>query len=83
LERSALYDACGAHLRQLVQILSPRYVIGVGNFAAARAEEALGEVLETDLKIGKILHPSPASPRSNADWGGEAIRQLRDLGVWR
>ncbi|MDR1048371.1 MAG: hypothetical protein LBL51_01345 [Synergistaceae bacterium] len=86
LERSALYDACDAHLRQLVKILSPRYVIGVGNFAAARAEEALKEaeeVLETDLKIGKILHPSPASPRSNADWGGEAARQLTDLGVWR
>jgi single-strand selective monofunctional uracil DNA glycosylase len=77
-ERGPLYEACDAHLRRLVEVLSPRYLIGVGNFAAARAQEALGK----DLTIGKILHPSPASPKSNADWGGEATRQMTALGVW-
>ncbi|MDR1978811.1 MAG: hypothetical protein LBQ42_08760, partial [Synergistaceae bacterium] len=87
-ERAALYEACGAHLRALVEALSPRYLIGVGNFAAARAEEALGKealgkeapketpAFPSGLRIGKILHPSPASPKSNSDWGGEAARQL-------
>jgi single-strand selective monofunctional uracil DNA glycosylase len=82
-ERAALYDACDAHLRQLVKIFSPRYVIGVGNFAATRAQEALKEVLKALLTIGKILHPSPASPKSNSDWSGEATRQLTELGVWK
>ncbi|MDR2179922.1 MAG: hypothetical protein LBP21_06415 [Synergistaceae bacterium] len=80
-ERAALYDACDAHLRRLVEVFSPQYLIGVGNFAAARAQEVFKKT-NTNLTIGKILHPSPASPKSNSDWGGEAARQLTELGVW-
>jgi single-strand selective monofunctional uracil DNA glycosylase len=81
-ERAALYDACDAHLRRLVEVLSPRYLIGVGNFAEARTREALENAAQTTLTIGKILHPSPASPKSNAGWSGEATRQMTELGVW-
>ena len=85
-QRKALYDACDAHLCRLVEALSPRYLIGVGNFAAARAgealKEALGNTVSTTLTIGKILHHSPASPKSNSDWSGEAARQMTALGVW-
>jgi hypothetical protein len=34
------------------------------------------------LKLGRILHPSPASPAANRDWKGLATRQLVELGVW-
>ncbi|MDR2522916.1 MAG: hypothetical protein LBC93_04350 [Synergistaceae bacterium] len=77
--RAALFDACDVHLRALAALLEPRFLIGVGSFAAARAETALAGM---NLSIGKILHPSPASPQSNADWPGEATRQLKELGVW-
>jgi single-strand selective monofunctional uracil DNA glycosylase len=77
--RSTLYETCDAHLRALVRALSPQYVIGVGNFAEARAS---GLDLGLEVKTGKILHPSPASPRSNSDWGGAADRQLKEMGVW-
>ena len=85
-ERRALYDACDAHLRRLVEALSPRYLIGVGNFAAARAQKALEETLGNTASaapaIGRILHPSPASPKSNSGWSDEAARQMTALGAW-
>ncbi len=31
---------------------------------------------------GRILHPSPASPQANRGWAEQAVRQLRELGVW-
>jgi len=81
--RSALFEACDAHLRVLVDILSPRWLIGVGNFAAGALAKAVESSGTGALIVEKILHPSPASPRSNADWAGEVTRRLTTLGVWR
>lgn len=78
-ERSLLYKACGEHLQAIVAALCPHYVVGVGNFATERAEEALRG---TGVRIAKILHPSPASPKSNMDWAGEAARQLKEQEIW-
>jgi single-strand selective monofunctional uracil DNA glycosylase len=79
-ERRALFALCDQHLRDVVKILQPDWVIGVGDFAAARAQQALdGE----SIRIGKILHPSPACPAANVDWAGKATAQLRQLGVWQ
>ena len=74
-----LYAACDAHLRRVVAALEPEWVIGVGEFARGRAEVALPE---TPVKLGRILHPSPASPAANRDWAGQATRHLEALGVW-
>jgi single-strand selective monofunctional uracil DNA glycosylase len=54
-------------------------VIGVGDFAAKRAQEALAG---STIKTGQILHPSPACPASNKDWAGKVTKQLQELGVW-
>ena len=32
--------------------------------------------------IGRMLHPSPASPLANRDFAGTAKRQLVELGLW-
>src|ERR1051325_6191154 len=58
-ERKTLFNACDKHLREVSEILQPDWLIGVGDFAANRCKEAIGD---TDRKIGKILHPSPACP---------------------
>jgi len=34
------------------------------------------------IQLGRILHPSPASPAANRDWAGTVTRQLESLGVW-
>jgi single-strand selective monofunctional uracil DNA glycosylase len=78
-ETEALQAACDAHLAALVDALAPEWVIGVGGFAEQRAQQALAG---RPVKIGRILHPSPASPAANRGWAEVAMRQLRDLGVW-
>lgn len=77
-ERDPLYAACDAHLRKLVRILAPEWVVGIGAFAERRATEVLADL---DLRFGRVLHPSPASPKANRDWAGEAERELRELGL--
>lgn len=78
-ETAVLHAACDAHLRTLVAALRPEWVIGVGGFAEARAREVLAG---TDIRIGRVLHPSPASPAANRGWAEAATRQLAALGVW-
>ena len=78
-ERAALFAVCDEHLRAVIQVLQPEWVIGVGDFAARRVSEVFPEA---PPRIGQILHPSPACPASNKDWPGTVTRQLQDLGVW-
>lgn len=79
-ETAELYAACDAHLRTLVTTLEPEWVIGIGGFAEARAKEALKGI---DTKMGRVLHPSPASPAANRGWAEAATRQLTELGIWK
>ena len=79
-ETAQLYAACDTHLRQLVTALEPQWVIGVGGFAEARAAEALAGM---NVRIGKVLHPSPASPAANRGWAEAATRQLNALEIWQ
>jgi single-strand selective monofunctional uracil DNA glycosylase len=77
-EREPLFAACDRHLRRVVAALEPRWVVGVGSFARARAGAALAGLA---LSLGAIPHPSPASPRANRDWAGQARRALAQQGV--
>jgi len=77
-EQALLLAACDAHLRKLVEILEPQWVIGVGAFAQASAARALGA---TDVRIATILHPSPASPIANRGWAEQAVKQMKALGL--
>jgi len=79
-ERTALFAACDKHLRDIVRILEPEWLIGVGDFAGKRAREGIAD---SRPRVGQILHPSPACPASNNDWAGIATAQLRNLGVWK
>ncbi len=80
-EQRPLLEACDTHLRTLVRALQPEWVIGIGNWAEKRATEALGDL--PGLSIGRVLHPSPASPAANRGWAEAATRQLTALGVWQ
>jgi len=79
-ERDAITGPCDEHLRRVVEILQPEWVIGVGRFAQDCAHRALGP--DTGAQIATILHPSPASPAANRGWAPQAQRQLQDLGAW-
>ena len=75
-ERAELFRACDDALSRVVEVLRPRLVVGIGRFAEQRARTALG----SEVSIGGILHPSPASPAANRDWAGHVDAQLRTLG---
>lgn len=78
-EREPLYAACDEHLKRVVTLLNPTWVIGVGKFAATRCETVFAD---QNINIDWILHPSPASPAANKDWAGFAVKKLLKLGVW-
>jgi single-strand selective monofunctional uracil DNA glycosylase len=77
-ERGPLFERCDQALRETVACLRPRFVIGVGSFARARAEAALAG---GSVTTGGILHPSPASPLANRGWVAIIQRQLAEIGV--
>ena len=78
-ESEPLYAACDAHLREVVAVLKPEWLIGVGDFAEKRARLALGAA---GVRFGRILHPSPASPAANRGWSAAATWLLQALGIW-
>ena len=78
-ERNALFAICDQHLRDLVCILQPEWLIGIGNFATKQAARLFPA---NQPRIGCIQHPSPACPSSNNDWAATATKQLEHLGVW-
>lgn len=78
-EMAAVEEACLSHLREVVALLQPRWLIGIGGYAEQRL---LKLAAKTEQRVGKILHPSPASPAANRDWSGAATRELERLGVW-
>jgi single-strand selective monofunctional uracil DNA glycosylase len=79
-ESARLSQACNVHLRAVLEILRPKWIVGVGAFATRQA----GMVAEGNaVRVGQILHPSPASPAANRDWAGKATSQLQALGIWK
>jgi single-strand selective monofunctional uracil DNA glycosylase len=80
-ERAPLFAACDRALRDIVDLLEPRMVVGVGAHATARLTATLSDRIVDGLEVGTVLHPSPASPAANRDWVGTATRQLSALGL--
>ncbi len=79
VERDQVLAPCDKALRGVVEYLQPKYVIGVGNYAEKRIQAALGS--EFKGVIGRILHPSPASPAANRGWAEQAEAEMRALGI--
>jgi len=80
-EMKAVDAACHRHLRRLIEALDPKFLIGVGAYAEKQML-AVKDETGVDATVGKILHPSPASPAANRGWAEVAERQLGELGVW-
>lgn len=72
-----LFALCDRLLRATVEATGPELVVGVGAFAEQRARQVLG----AGARIGRIPHPSPASPLANRGWDEQADAALRQLGV--
>jgi single-strand selective monofunctional uracil DNA glycosylase len=80
--RKVLEPICDDHLASILRVLNPKWLIGVGAWAQKCAERVVSASDVSGIRIGKILHPSPASPAANRDWPQVVYAQLIDQGVW-
>lgn len=89
-ESAPLTAACDRYLQACISALQPEYLIGVGGFAEKCLERALKARSDDDREcdhhspmiLGRVLHPSPASPAANRGWSEAATQQLVEQGVW-
>lgn len=80
VEMAPVEAVCDAHLRRVIDLLEPAWLIGVGGFAEARLQAVAGD--RPGTRILRILHPSPASPAANRDWSGAVTRTLEAAGLF-
>ena len=80
-EMAAVEQACLKHLQEVIALLEPAFLIGVGGFAEERLRRAAA-ANGSKAMTGRILHPSPASPAANRGWAEAAGQHLAALGVW-
>jgi single-strand selective monofunctional uracil DNA glycosylase len=85
-ELEPVYAACDRHLARALAALGPQWAIGVGGFAERRLHGVLeGELVDgafaRGVRIGQILHPSPASPAANRGWTEAVDAKLATLGL--
>jgi single-strand selective monofunctional uracil DNA glycosylase len=71
-----LIERCDEHLREVVEIMSIKKIIGVGKYAEKRATEALKGI---DIEITGCWHPSPASPLANRNKGADWRDNIRSV----
>lgn len=77
-ELQPLNDRCDQAIRDMAQVLQPRFVIGIGKFAEARARQILAD---SAIITAGILHPSPANPQANRGWSEKIEQQLQEIGI--
>ncbi len=80
-EMEPVEEACLKHLAEVIALMRPSFLIGIGGFAEERLRRA-AETTGSEAKVGRVLHPSPASPAANRGWAEAASRQLAALDVW-
>lgn len=79
-EQVAQIDAaCQRHLVQLITILQPRCLVGVGTYALKQLELAASAMPDRRFVLGAILHPSPASPVANKCWPERPRQQITEI----
>jgi len=81
-ETRPLFETCDRVLKQVVAALDPEWVVGVGAFAETRIRKVLASELEAGaFRVGRIPHPSPASPAANQGWERLADEAFDELGI--
>jgi len=77
-EREPMQALCDQALQDTIEALQIKLAIGVGAFAEARLKKVLAG---QEVRIGRVLHPSPASPIANRGWAERANQDFEKLGV--
>ncbi len=78
-ERELLASICDVALDSMLGYFEPEIIVGVGLYAEKQARRV---VAKRPIRVGRILHPSPASPAANRGWAAQAQAQLSALRIW-
>lgn len=76
-ERAPLFAACDDALREVVAVLRPQVIVGIGQFAQEQAQKTLSA--DAGLRFTRVPHPSPASPLANRGWDALADAALAEF----
>lgn len=71
-----LIQRCDQHLKEVVEIMDIKRVIGVGKYAEKRANQVLKGM---NVEIVSCWHPSPASPLANRNKGKDWRENIRSV----
>lgn len=75
-EKASLMNVCDESLHKIIKLLDVKYIIGIGNFAKARAEKVLKLYNLSEITVVGIMHPSPINPAANKGWKNIVHKQL-------
>lgn len=79
-ERKALEDVCNSYLYDVIEMINPKMLVGVGKYAQNKLETVNDK---SDRKVFSIIHPSPGNPQANNGWSEKTTAKLREEGLWR
>ena len=77
-ERAALESVCDAYLTDILEMVNPKVLIGVGKYVQEKLM-ALNE--ESNRAVISIIHPSPGNPQANNGWAQKTVQTLKSVGV--
>ena len=82
-DRVKLEKLCDEYLADILKLLKPGAVIGVGKYAQNKLKQVIEAYAPEPVPtVGWVLHPSPASPAANRGWEDQAEKQLSEQGIW-
>lgn len=79
-EKLALEAVCDSYLKDVIAMIGPKALIGVGKYAQAKLE-AVND--DPSRIVDSIIHPSPGNPQANVNWNGKTMEKMRALGLWQ
>jgi single-strand selective monofunctional uracil DNA glycosylase len=80
-QRVALENLCDAYLDDMVTLIAPQYLVGVGVYAKRKLQES-NTRLGGNRTVCAVLHPSPGNPQANAGWAERVTAQLQEAHIW-
>jgi single-strand selective monofunctional uracil DNA glycosylase len=77
-ERSKLTSLCDEAMRDIIQLLQPHTLVGVGKWTEDRLNRIQKE-FNLSVRVVGIMHPSPLNSRANTDFSGKVRAELDRL----
>ena len=79
-ERIELENVCDSYLKDVISMINPKALIGIGKYAQSKLLAVNGN---ENRIVDSIIHPSPGNPQANNKWEEKTIEKMRSLGLWQ